>query len=218
MSKCFFIFFCFYLFSQFPFHIAHAADDPDTPVLENTVSDPELIAELKKGGYILYFRHGITNHDTFDTDRNNLKNCNTQRLLSDEGREQMKRIGNVVKQLKINIGDVVSSPYCRSIDTATLAFGETAIDEYLKHTVTASEETVKKQAQALSQMLSKIPEREGSNDIISGHTANLQEATGIWPKPEGVAIVFKPKGNGLYEYIATIHPDHWEKLLEIDKN
>ena len=45
--------------------------------------------------------------------------------------------------------------------------------------------------------------------MLSGHTGNLQEATGIWPSPEGVAIVFKPDGRGASKYVATIDPARW---------
>ena len=191
-----------------------AANDPETPDLENILNDASLISELKRGGYILYFRHGKTNHETFDTDRKNLNNCTTQRLLSEEGRKEMTWIGDTIRRLDIKIGDVISSPYCRSIDTATLAFGSAAINPDLKHTVTADEATVNRQALVLKEMLSKIPASKGTNDVISGHTANLQEATEIWPKPEGVAIVFKPEGNA-FNYIATIRPTDWQRLLDV---
>lgn len=191
-----------------------AANDAKTAKLESSMNDPQLISELRHGGYVLYFRHGKTNHNTFDSDRGNLKNCSTQRLLSQEGRKEMSWIGNTIRQLDIKIGSVVSSPYCRSIDTATLAFNRTDINPDLKHTVTANEATMAHQTQALQQMLSTIPATQGTNDVLSAHTANLQEAAGIWPKPEGVAIVFKPKGDS-FKYIATIRPTDWQRLLNV---
>jgi phosphohistidine phosphatase SixA len=194
--------------------ILFAANNTETPNLENSMNDTHLIYELRQGGYILYFRHGKTDHNTFDSDRENLKNCATQRLLSEEGRKEMSWIGNTIRQLDINIGAVISSPYCRSIDTATLAFGGTEINSDLKHTVTADEATMNYQAKMLQKMLSKIPAKQGTNDVLSAHTANLQEAAGIWPKPEGVAIVFKPKDDS-FKYIATIRPTDWQRLLNV---
>lgn len=194
--------------------VLFAANSVETPNLENSINDTQLISGLRHGGYILYFRHGKTNHNTFDSDRINLKNCATQRLLSEEGRKEMSWIGDVIRQLDIKIGAVISSPYCRSIDTATLAFGSTEIHPDLKHTIIADEATMNLQAKALQKMLSKIPTTEGANDVLSAHTANLQEAVGIWPKPEGVAIVFKPEGNS-FKYIATIRPTDWQRLLKV---
>jgi phosphohistidine phosphatase SixA len=175
-------FFYAYLLLTFS-SVLMAANNPETLSPENTLNDTRLIFELRQGGYILYFRHGKTDHNTFDTDRKNLSDCSSQRLLSEEGREEMILIGNTIKKLGIKIGSVISSPYCRSIDTATRAFGRAEINPDLKHTVIADEATMHRQAKALQKMLSKVPAIEGTNDVLSAHTANLQEATGIWPKP-----------------------------------
>jgi phosphohistidine phosphatase SixA len=191
-----------------------AAEEPEISGLQNIFNDTNLISELRQGGYILYFRHGKTNHDTYDTDRINLKNCSTQRLLSEQGRKEMTWVGNTIRRLDIKIGTIVSSPYCRSIDTATRAFGRTEVNNDLKHTITADQATIIHQAQALKKMLSRFPDTIGTNDVLSAHTANLQEAARIWPKPEGVAIVFKPQGNS-FKYIATIRPTDWQRLLTV---
>ena len=194
-----------------------AAESADSEDLPNRLTNQELISALQKGGYILYFRHGITDHNTFDTDRENLSNCARQRLLSKEGRQQMHRVGLSIRQLRINIGAVESSPYCRSIDTAVLAFGRMKINNILRHTVTADEKTALEQAQALRKRLSQVP-TPGFNDVLSSHTANLQEAVGIWPKPEGIAVIFKPDGNGSFMYIATVLPALWTELANAHNN
>jgi phosphohistidine phosphatase SixA len=207
------LFFYAYLLLSFS-SVLIAANNPETPSPENALNDTRLISELRQGGYILYFRHGKTDHNTFDTDRKNLSDCSSQRLLSEEGRKEMILIGDTIKKLGIKIGSVISSPYCRSIDTATRAFGRAEINPDLKHTVIADEATMNRQAKALQKMLSKVPAIEGTNDVLSAHTANLQEAASIWPKPEGVAIVFKPEGNS-FKYIATIQPTDWQRLLSV---
>lgn len=192
-----------------------AATDPDTPAPEPKLKGKELVSALQQGGYILYFRHGITDHTTYDIDHNNLQNCQTQRMLSQEGKKQMQHIGDVIKKLGIPISIIYSSPYCRSIDTVKLAFGEEiTLKEDLRHTVIADEQTAIQRAKALNAMLATQP-TSGTNNVISGHTANLQEATGIWPKPEGVAVVFRPKSDGSFEFISTIEPTAWDKLLSL---
>jgi len=193
---------------------AHAADDDDKPGSPpDVLNTAELLDALREGGYILYFRHAITDHSTHDRDRNNLQNCATQRLLSEEGRAQMRDIGQAIRDLGIQVSTILSSPYCRSIDTAMQGFGRMQIDTDLKHTVTADEETAERQAKALRKLLS-TPPAAGSNTVLSSHTANLQDATGIWPKPEGVAVVFQPTADGGYRYVATIVPDRWRELLQ----
>lgn len=179
----------------------------------NVIDGQALVQALRGGGHVLYFRHGKTDMSTQDTDRSNLANCATQRQLSDAGRREMTAIGQSFTALGIPVGSVRSSAYCRAIDTARLAFGKVTVDADLNHTVTASEEAARRQAQALSRLLASEP-AAGTNSVLAGHTGNLQEATGIWPSPEGVAIVFKPDGKGSYRYLATVPPERWAQWAQ----
>jgi hypothetical protein len=89
----------------------------------------ELINALKQGGYVIYFRHGITGKtgekEVADQD---LDNCATQRNLSAEGQAQTKTIGAAFTQLQIPVGEVYSSPYCRCLDSAKNMFGKAQRD------------------------------------------------------------------------------------------
>lgn len=193
---------------------APAEDRSTSP--PNTLGDTALVQALRQGGHVVYFRHGKTDLTTQDTDRTNLANCATQRKLSQQGRQEMAEIGKVFVQLGIPVATVRSSPYCRALDTARLAFGRVTPDADLTHTVTADETTSRRQAQALRRLLATVPEA-GRNAVLAGHTGNLQEATGIWPSPEGVAIVFKPDGQGGFAYVATVRPEQWAELLRGEK-
>lgn len=190
---------------------AEVADKYDPP--PNVLEGRQLVEALRAGGYVIYFRHGITDHSIDDTDRENLANCATQRPLSEEGRQQMRGIGEAIKALGIRVSSVLSSPFCRTIDTAKLAFGRAEIIDDLRQGVDADEATAERRAQALRKMLATVPGEPGANTVLSGHTGNLQEATGIWPKPEGVAIVFRPGDDGKFTYIATILPAHWQEFV-----
>jgi len=188
---------------------AQPEDKSNSP--PNVIDGAELVQALRAGGLVLYFRHGKTDLSTRDADRASLDNCSTQRILSDEGREQMAQIGRHFKRLRIPVGVVLASPYCRTLDTARLAFGSVTPDLELSHTVTADAATTQRRAAALSKLLAVVP-TAGTNTVLSGHTGNLQEATGIWPSPEGVAIVFKPDGKGASRYLATINPTRWAEF------
>ena len=169
-----------------------------------------LVKELQKGGHIIYFRHGTTadfgEKDVADSD---LENCQLQRNLSDAGRAQTKGIGEAFRQLKIPIGQVYSSPYCRCVETAKNIFGKAETTRALHfaiHLRTADRATV---TTLLLDLLGRTPQ-PGTNTAMVSHTANLQEAVGIWPKPEGVAHVFKPTGNGQFVYVGTMAPEGWQ--------
>ena len=81
----------------------------------------ELSLELKKGGKLIFIRHayapGGGDPENFD-----INNCDTQRNLSDEGRDQAKEIGNFFMKNDIPIFKVFSSEWCRCKETAELAF------------------------------------------------------------------------------------------------
>jgi phosphohistidine phosphatase SixA len=174
------------------------------------LSGSALIKELQKGGYIIYFRHGITSDlgekDVADTD---LDDCTRQRNLSDAGQAQTKGIGIAFKALRIPIGEVLASPYCRCVDSARNIFGKGTRSKALHfaiHLRNADRGSVTTQ---LLDLLATVP-AAGTNMALVSHTANLQEAVGLWPKPEGVAHVFKPRGDGTFSYVGVMQPEAWQ--------
>jgi broad specificity phosphatase PhoE len=61
-----------------------------------------------------------------------LEDCATQRNLSAEGRAQAAKLGALWREKRAKLGKVISSPWCRCIDTARLmGLGEPAIDHAL---------------------------------------------------------------------------------------
>ncbi|SRR6056297_485904 len=90
-------------------------------------SDAQLGEALKSGRAFAIMRHaiapGFSDPDNFDVD-----DCATQRNLSDEGRDQARRIGKWFKSQDINAADVFASQWCRCRDTAEL-LGLGPVDE-----------------------------------------------------------------------------------------
>ena len=173
------------------------------------LSGTALIKELQKGGYVIFFRHGITaEHGEKDVSDADLDDCSRQRNLSEAGQQQTKEIGTAFKALRIPSGEVYASPYCRCVDTAKNIFGKATKSRALHfaiHLRTTDRTTITAQ---LLDLLAKVP-ATGTNNALVSHTANLQEAVGIWPKPEGVAHVFKPKGDGTFTYVGMMQPEVW---------
>ena len=62
---------------------------------------PALVEALRRGGYVLYFRHAATDFSQSDTDTRNLANCRTQRNLTKAGREDARAIGRAIRALRI---------------------------------------------------------------------------------------------------------------------
>lgn len=76
-------------------------------------------------GAVLMFRHALA-PGTFDPPGFVLGDCATQRNLSEQGREQARQIGAWFAARRLWPTRVRSSPWCRCMDTARLAFGDDA--------------------------------------------------------------------------------------------
>jgi phosphohistidine phosphatase SixA len=181
----------------------------------DTLADlSSVLGELRKGGLVIYFRHGLTSPSGGSDEAADPAKCETQRNLSAEGRVQATQIGKALRVLSIPIGTVTTSPFCRCKDTAELAFGRFTVSNDLYFAIGTDAAETKRFAQSLRGMLSTRP-AAATNAVIVSHTANLREATGIWPKPEGVAYVFRPLPGGKFEAVAVVLPEDWSKLARL---
>lgn len=79
---------------------------------------------LIRGGHTLVFRHSIDepgNGDPHPLYR--FGDCTHQRQLVPEGRAKAKRVGRLLRERGVRIGEVLSSEWCRARDSAQLMFG-----------------------------------------------------------------------------------------------
>lgn len=184
---------------------AQSASEP------RTLSAQELQAfapELRRGGYVLYFRHLDTAQDQEDIQPVDLNDCRKQRNLSESGIARGKAIASAFRKLRIPIGEVLSSPFCRTMETGRLVAGKATVDLDLFFAIALTREGKERKGLALRGLLARIPQG-ATNTLVIGHTANLYEAHGYWPQPEGVAYVFRPDGNGGAIAIARVTPETW---------
>jgi phosphohistidine phosphatase SixA len=181
----------------------------------NTTPDPQaLVRALQQGGYVIYFRHAATEHDQIDADPVDFTKCETQRNLSAAGRDQMRAIGQAFQSLGIQVAQVLTSPYCRCIDSGRLAFGKARVVQDLRFVIRENAADTARMAAVLRTILAHKPP-QGANTVVIAHTANLKEATGIWPKPEGSAYVFQPDGEDGFVPVGAIPPDTWATLVSV---
>ena len=76
---------------------------------------------LRAPGSVVVLRHSYA-PGTFDPPTARLDDCTTQRNLDESGRGQARRTGEAFRKNGIAVGTVLSSPRCRCLDTARLAF------------------------------------------------------------------------------------------------
>lgn len=87
--------------------------------------DSAVVRALRSGGVAIFLRHGRTTPGVGDPPGWKIGDCATQRNLDAEGRAQAKRVGAWFSQRRIAPTVVRNSPWCRTRDTARLAFGRT---------------------------------------------------------------------------------------------
>jgi hypothetical protein len=161
-----------------------------------------LLANLETGGFVVYMRHAATDVTQTDSD---LSSCETQRNLSDQGREDAQHIGEYFATLNIPISRLISTEYCRTRETAQMAFGEPEIIDRV--TLTGM----------LPELLS-TPPPAGTNTFIVAHIgviAPYMPQTTTFE--EGDALIYLPKGDDGFELIERIPLAYWELFAEIQE-
>lgn len=189
------------------------------PAFSERMATRETLAELRKGGYVLYMRHGYTNNarpDRYPTV--DLNDCQTQRVLSNEGRQLMRDVGAALRKAGIPISEIVVSPMCRTRESARLVFGERTdsrfiLAEPLMYSANMTSDEKKPRLEALREWLQR-PLATGSNRLLLAHAPNLHDLIGFFVKPEGTLVVFAQHGPSGYEYVASIPPALWPELLK----
>jgi broad specificity phosphatase PhoE len=118
--------------------------------------DEQVWAALKEGGKVILLRH---THVDIREGIGHLApgNCAEEVNLSTSGIEQAKRIGEAFRAHGIAVGKVLTSPYCRCIDTGKLAFGQATSVQYLKPPGVVSEDQAKLNQERVVQEILKTP-------------------------------------------------------------
>ena len=165
----------------------------------------EAVALLRGGGFILYFRHAATDFGQNDAQMTSFEDCNTQRNLTDRGREDARAIGAAIRALRIPIGQVRASPYCRTVETAKLAFGRAEKSQAVRGGP-AQPDSPERYA-ALRKLLAQPPAR-GVNDVIVSHGNPFVALAGPPYLAEGEAAVVAPVNDG-FRVVARIKVDEW---------
>ncbi|WJH29278.1 histidine phosphatase family protein [Paenibacillus sp. CC-CFT742] len=167
-----------------------------------------LINELRKGGYILYVRHGEANVGE-DQPGFSLTDCSTQRNLSARGTDQAYKYGEAIRKLHIPVTlPVESGPLCRTVQTSEAAFGTqnlTVKEFWLKIyelSKNVGSEDSQKILQAFTNEVEHVP-AHNSNRIIIAHSFPI--GIGLGDIPYMGTVVIKPLGNNRgYEVIGRL--------------
>ncbi len=185
---------------------------------EPLLDGPDLIVALKQGGYNIYFRHAQTDwaQDDYINKAGDWNSCDPAQLrqLSEEGKQVASSVGAAIRALRIPVGKVFSSPYCRCVQTAEfLAAGPVTTTTDVMNLRVAEyfggRDAIIKRAQ---KRLATDPVA-GTNNIFVAHGNVAREATPVYPG-EAEAVVFRPDQKGGFLFVARITPSKWKQLAQ----
>lgn len=158
-------------------------------------ADDALWTLLRGGGQVVLIRHALTTPGVGDPEGMKIDNCSTQRNLSDEGRAHARQLGDAFRQRGIVVGRLLSSPWCRSLETAKLAFGKTPdVTPALGNLFGRSGETARQLAE-LRPLAGQKP--ANGNTVMVSHGSTIVALTGISPGT-GEMVVLTPQGGGRF--------------------
>lgn len=167
------------------------------------VSAADAWAELTQPGAIVLFRHatapGVGDPAGFRIDA-----CATQRNLDDKGRAEARRLGEQFRNRKIAVGAVLTSQWCRTRETARLAFGEVVKDEpAFNSTFSASGAVSDAQTAQARALLSRW--RGPGTLVVVTHQVNITALTGVYPA-SSQGVVLRPAADGSLKVVGTVSP------------
>ncbi|WP_262296468.1 histidine phosphatase family protein [Microvirga sesbaniae] len=157
---------------------------------------------LRHGGTVALFRHARA-PGTGDPADFRLEDCATQRNLSTEGRTQAQAIGAAFRSRQIPVERVLSSRWCRALETARLAFGALAepfppLDSFFSG---------QEQEPARTEALRRTVQEWRSNGVLVlvTHQVNITALTRIFPG-EGEMLVLRPKPGAGFDVVGRVKP------------
>ena len=171
-------------------------------------AEPEakLLADLRQGGYVLFLRHAATDFSQNDSRMTSFEDCATQRNLTDNGRAEARALGEHIRRLKIPIGEVLASPFCRTMETARLAFGKARATNDVRGGPLSAEDP--KRYEPLRKLLGTRPPA-GTNTVLSSHGNPFHAVAGPPYLAEGEIAVVRPQGGGKFSVVARIRLTDW---------
>lgn len=141
---------------------------------------------FRRGELIALMRHA-TAPGTGDPAGFQLRDCSTQRNLSEEGRAQARRIGGLFRENGVDAAAVYSSQWCRCLDTARgLGLGEVREQPLLNSFFGAPGEGDAHSRETLAWIRSL---KTSAPVVLVTHQVNITGLTGVFPASGEIIFV-----------------------------
>jgi hypothetical protein len=124
-------------------------------------------------------------------------------------------VGLGIRTLKVPVGEVKASQFCRVRETATLMdVGAVVVTEELNHVIG---QRVGTDINATRFKLLATPPAKGKNNVLVSHThgSSRNEERIMSGIQEGEVVVYQPDGKGSAEPVGRIAVPEWENLVQL---
>ena len=160
-------------------------------------TDEDLWVKLKQGGYVVLMRHASTDK-TGDPLVLKIDDCSVQRNLSRQGQTEAGVIGQAFHNRSIPVIEVLSSRYCRTRETAELAFGRVTAWKPLDLLYALPEQEREARTEIVAQRISTFTGKK--NLIMVTHLPNIDALTLELVEPGGF-LILEPDHNGSFDIV-----------------
>ena len=147
---------------------------------------------LQRGGQVVLMRHALTTPGAGDPPGMRLDDCGTQRNLSDEGRRHARAVGAALRERNVPVDRMLTSPWCRCVETARLVFGESAEVSRALDNLFGRRDNEARQVAALRALASEWHGK--GNLFLVSHGSTILALTGVSPEPAEMVIVTPREG------------------------
>lgn len=181
-----------------------------------TLTGAALVKALQQGGYVIVMRHASSPQAVPDKEHANADNVKLERQLDAAGRENATAMGQALRDLKIPIGAVLTSPTYRVQETVKYAgIPNPQLFEQLGDTGQSMAAVADTAAAWLRDRAAQRP-APGTNMVIITHFPNITRAfPALGPQfAEGESAILRPAGNGQAQVVARVRIDEWTKLRQ----
>jgi phosphohistidine phosphatase SixA len=170
------------------------------------------LASLRQGGYVLVMRHASSPLQAPDQRTANADNVTFERQLDADGRAGSTAMGKALRDLKIPVGEVLSSPTYRALETIRLAqLSNPQVHAELGDRGRSMQGVSEADGAWLRARAAQLP--KGTNTIIVTHMPNIARAFPEWGAvADGEAVVVGPDGKGGTRPLRRITIDEWPRL------
>lgn len=170
----------------------------------NAQSSPEDPWEiLAEPGVHALMRHAIA-PGTGDPAQFKLGDCSTQRNLDDTGKSQARTTGALIRAQGIAIDIVLSSQWCRCLETAALLDLGAVQEEPALNSFFSDRGKQNSQTNQTIERLGSLP--TGMKALMVTHQVNITALTGIYPQ-SGEIILIRVTDNGDITTVGRLMPD-----------